>query len=815
MKYKHTIDNLLKTGFARHQNTEAYVHKETFRTYRWTYGDVQKLVSAMQYFLSEHNLQKGDRLMICAPNSPWWAITYFACARSGIVLVPVDFNSHPDFVKKVAKQTNPKLLILSIFRSDKLSLKSIVAEDLKSLLKDQKIKKLTPVKITSDDILEIVFTSGSTGDPKGVVLTQGNVASNVANLLQTWSIGPDHVLLSLIPLSHMFEQTIGLFTPFASGSKVVYITSIKPSAITAALKDEQVTTLAIVPAFLSLLRRRIIDESGAGAKQKVLQALFGIAKHLSVKTRRIIFKPIHNKIGPSLQYMIVGGAPLPVELETFWSTLGINVLQGYGMTETAPIATYSLHTSKKPGSVGKSLPNQKISIAEDGEILMQGPHVFNGYYKDKKATNHILKNNWLHTGDIGELDDEGFLFLRGRKKNMLLSENGLNIYPEDIESQLMNSAKLKDVVVLMSTVNNNPVLTGVFLTDLTQDKVQKIVNSVNLKLAGHQAIQRIVIWPEEDFPRTATRKVKRLEVQKLIDDTKTKQTVPKNSLTAVQEILSTVIKTGHNIKPNSTLAGDLGLDSLNRLELVTLLEEKLFAVIGEDQITQTTTVSDLETIVQAALKSPRKTNYKLITSEKEPLMTLKTALQDVLLVGPSLYQKMDFTQRPAYSEPVVFVANHTSHFDSLTFLRWLDNQRKHLAIAAAKDYFFKNPLKAWGMRRLLNAFPVDRDGNIKQSLLTIGTYLDAGKSVLIFPEGTRSIDGSIQPFKPGIGLIAQLLEVPVVPVKLTGNFAILPKGQTRPKRGKTTIIAGKPLNFSRSANLQEIPKIIKQALEEL
>lgn len=815
MGHSNTIAELVDESFVRFEKRQAFVYKEPFRTRSWTYGEIANLTSAMQAYLHEKGVKKGDKVMVCAPNSPWWVITYFACARMGVILVPADFNSHPDFIDSVAKLTKPKLCIISAYKATNLKTKTIIIEDLKRLLKDQKQASLPSVTIAPEDTLEIVFTSGSTGDPKGVVLTHGNVAANVGNLLTAWNIGNEHTLLSLIPLSHMLEQTVGLFTPFASGSKIVYLASVKPSAITAALKSEAVTTLIIVPAFLSLLRRRIITESAEKGKDKVLKAMLNASSYLPVALRRVLFMSVNRKIGPKLKYLVVGGAPLPIELEEFWSALGMHILQGYGMTESAPIATYSLHTSKKPGSVGMSLPNQSIRIADDGEILMKGPHVFDGYYKNRKATAGVIKDGWLHTGDIGELDVDGFLFLRGRKKNMLLSENGLNIYPEDIEGQLMNSAQIKDVVVLLSKQNGGQKLTAVFSTDLPLKAMKSIVNKANAELAAHQAIQSVVIWPNEDFPRTATRKVKRKEVQEFVDNKEQISAGKQAAHTPVEEVLLLVVPSAKKIGPKQVLSSDLGLDSLKRLELVTLLEEKLFAVVGEDQIDQTTTVSQLEVIVKEALKNPYKTSYNLILSEKEPLMTLRAFIQRLLFLGPSLYQKLTVPELPVVDEPVVFVANHSSHYDSLTFLRWFGMSRKYLAIAAAKDYFFDNSAKAWAMRRGMSAFPIDREGNIKQSLLTIGTYLDAGKSILIFPEGTRSQDGKLQSFKPGIGLIAQQLDVPVIPVKMTGNYEILPKGRSWPRRGATTLIAGKPLRFERTTDTADIVEKIHAAIEAL
>jgi len=431
----------------------------------------------------------------------------------------------------------------------------------------------------------------------------------------------------------------------------------------------------------------------------------------------------------------------------------------------------------------------------------------------------IDSDGWLHSGDIGELDRDGFLFIRGRVKNILLTASGMNVYPEDIEAELLNHRAIRDAVALISTHKGTEQLTAVLLTDLDEGAARAVVKEVNQSLASHQAIARVVIWPDVDFPRTPTRKVKRREVQTAIDrEAAAACTAPAHDADMLHAIIREVSPTAGIIEPHSLLASDLGIDSIKRLELITFIEERLLVVVDEASLSNDTTVGDLVRLIDAArgagsASAPKRAYGWLYAL---PVAAARSFLQALLLAPLRLSQRLSATSPLPLEPPAVFIANHTSHLDSLTFLRLAGYRgRRRLIVAAAGDYFFATRVTGFLSRFLVNAVPIDRTGNVRQSLDMIGHHLDAGRSVAIFPEGTRSPTGRMQSFKPGIGLIAQALEVPIIPVRLEGNFEQWPKGTRWPRRGSTVVRMGGARRYSVTTSADTIARDLQRAVERL
>ena len=812
-----TVPEALATIFDTYAHETVFVHRQPFYRQTWSYRDVEFRIEQMILFLQSKGLQKGDKIAICGPNSPWWLVTYLACAAQGIVVVPLDFNSTAEFIDTVLAETNARLLCKSVYKVYEGAVETVLLEDVERLMPradaaDPKLPLVTP-----DDVLEIVFTSGSTGAPKGVVLTHRNVMNNVANFLEAWPPERHQTNLSLVPLSHMLEQTAGFWAPFHLGYTIVYIASLRPTEITRALLEESVTCIITVPAFLQLLRRRIESQVAPNANARMLVR---IAVSMPPPIARGVTWPIRRRLGSHLQTLAVGGAALPADVEDFWTHLGLTIIQGYGLTETSPLATYSSQGSMRARSVGKGLPNQELTITETGELLLRGSHVFKGYYNNDTATEQVIDaEGWFHTGDIAEIDSAGFVFLKGRLKNMLLSSNGLNIYPEDIEAKLLNYGDIRDAVVLMDGHTDEPKLTAVVLTNQDEAYVSRVIRQVNTVLASHQTIQEHIIWPDTDFPRTPTRKVRRQVIQEAVDNhAADKPFIPSQDASQVQAVLRQVSGTDKPITADLTIVGDLAIDSIKRLELVTLLEEKLLVAVDETAITPTTTVAQLEQAIDESRRSSVKNAHTHVrgVSRNPFILWVQSVLQTLLLALLGRYQQICVSGSPPLAGPVLYVANHTSHLDAPTFLRVVGfSGRQRLVIAAAADYFFTNPFQSWVSRNLIHAVPVERDGAVRQSLERIGHELSLGRSVVIFPEGTRSNDGSIQPFKPGIGFLAASLRVPIVPVRLRGNYELLPKGARKLKKGAVSVTFGESRSYPVDVPPEAITRDLQQAVEGL
>jgi long-chain acyl-CoA synthetase len=812
-----TVPEALDAIFANYANETAFVYKQPFFRQAWAYRNVESRVWQMVAFLQSKGLKHGDSVAICGPNSPWWLVVYLACTVQGIIVVPLDFNSSSEFIDKVITGTDTKLFFKSVYKVYEGDSKTVLLEDLAYLMSADIVERPQLPDVSPEDTLEIVFTSGSTGTPKGVVLTHANVMSNVANFLEAWPPQRRQTSLSLVPLSHMLEQTAGFWAPFYLGCTIVYISSLRPTEITSALCEERITCIITVPAFLQLLRRRIMAqmERSTGARE-----LIRTASKLPAPAARLVSWPVRSRFGSQLHTLAVGGAALPADVEDFWTGLGYSVIQGYGLTEASPLVTYSSRVATRARSVGKGLPNQELRIAEKGELLLCGPHIFRGYYQNNEATKQVLDNDgWFHTGDIAEIDADGFVFLKGRLKNMLLGANGRNIYPEDIEAKLLNYSDIRDVVVLMANHGDESKLTAVVLTDKDGAHIRQIIHDVNQTLASHQAIQDHIIWPDTDFPRTPTRKIRRQEVQNAVDNRKTDEPfIPTQDASQVQMVLRQVSGTTKSITSDMTIAGDLAVDSIKRLELVTILEEKLLVSIDETMITPATTVGQLEQLIDKTRKSNANgaSRHRRGVTRNRLMLALQSAAQGLLLRLVGRYQRLEVSGAEFPEGPVIFVANHSSHLDAPTFLRIAGFRgRQKLVIAAAADYFFSGPIRSWLSRNLIHAVPVEREGAIRGSLELIGRELSLGRSVVIFPEGTRSTDGNIKLFKPGIGLLAASLQVPIVPVRLKGNFTLLPKGARWLQKGITTVNVGEARAYSVSLSPEEITGDLQQAVEDL
>lgn len=826
MTRPHTVSALFLNSCNTYAEKVAFVQRRKYRRVVWTYAELKQRTDQTIAFLGQQHLNTGDKLILLAPNSPEWSCIFFACASLGIIVVPLDINSTPEFIEKIAHTTNAKVFITS------RTLSPLTFSSLPTTLYIDDMAwdevHMTPTgsmpTIQPTDVLEIVFSSGSTGEPKGVVLTHENACSDVYMLSQVAPLSKAHQFLSIVPLSHMLEQTGGLLSPLFWGASVVYPHTIKPKYILAALQEEHITSIVCVPAILQLLKNSILR--GVEAAHKTTQFLQSLntAGKLPQRIRRMLSHTVRTKLGLSLKEFYVGGAPLDTSLELFWNQLGIIPLQGYGLTEASPLITASSLTAHRPHSVGRVLPGISVRITEDGELLLQGPNITQGYLNNDPATKAAFTDGWFHSGDIGTIDSEGYVYIKGRKKNTIIGASGMKIYPEDIEQALREFGGVKEAVICGIKKESSTLIVAAVLANVDTLGSEEVMTRTNAHLASHQQIQKLVVWSMPDFPRTTTRKIIRSEVEAFLitaeDQTTTTPLRPEAThADPLIRIVSDVTGMGAiAITPESNFVTDLHLDSIKRLELVSRIEDELGVEIAETHITQNSTVHDLTELVQYSEQNSPPTGVPT-WPRSSALKPVRSVVQWLLFLAIGAFQTLHITQSGPTGlpeGPLLFVANHESHLDTPTILRALPRrQRATLCVAAAKDYFFKNAFTAFCAQLLFNAFPLDRDGNVRESLASVGALLDTGHSVLIYPEGTRARTGQLGEFKKGIGIIAQEMGVPVVPVKISGNFQILPSGATIPKKGTTHITFGKPLHIPTGVSYIEITKLIQRAVATL
>ncbi len=808
-----TISKFIEESVEKFGDKIFLIDYEPFRKKKYSYNKIySQSISLVNYF-SKNNLKKGDKIIIYLNNSSDYVSLLFACAISGVIAVPIDINNNIEFVEEISKKVKAKIIFCSLYKSPKngnVFFKEKLSDIYEEFSKSIKIN----FKIKEEDIFEIVYTSGTTSNPKGVVITNKNLASNIKSAQDSFTDLSDLNILSILPLSHLFEQNAGLFTPMILGTKIVYTSSRKSSTIIKVINQERISEIITVPLFLQTIKEKIENEAKKKNKLNTLYNAIKKYENTSKFIKKIVFSKIRKNLG-NLNLFLVGGAPLENETEKFWRSIGIDVLQGYGLTESSPLLTVNTLKKNKVGSVGIPVSGVEIKIIDD-EIVAKGDNIFSSYFENEIETNRIIKDGWLYTGDIGKFDDEGFLFITGRKKNMILSSSGLNIYPEDIEKTLNSNDKVKDSYV--TSLDGGKSIIGVILTK-EKININELLASTNKKLSPHQYLKKIIIWHKQDFPRTPTLKIKRGEIETYL---KSQRIESKNIFTEDKliKIIAEICKPSSKINEDSILA-NIGLDSIKRIELSVAIEENFNIDFNEDSIDEKTTIKKLRSLIKENENIDEESGINYFNSKKFNFIRFPIQVLGFLFTKAFYSLQINGLENIPENENVIFIANHSSHLDTLTVLRALPVKiRMNTYTAGAKDFFFEKNGKYGRIignigRLTLNAFAFSRTTNIKQSLKDFGDIIDKGGNILIYPEGTRSLTGEMNPFKSGIGLLAWNMDTKIIPVKMSGLFEVFPKGAKSIRKGNAKIIFGKPIKIDKLKSYNQITKELENEVKKL
>ncbi len=475
-----------------------------------TYQGLQERVQKFAGYLQERGYKKGERIMIWCASRTNWMVAYLGALLAGLVVVPLDINTREDFLTRIAETTEAKALITTAKQYQSLRQSQLPFIDIEALPEGTLDMAALP-EVTGEDLAELVFTSGTTGQPKGVMLTHNNIASNAIAAVSVVNILDTDRALSILPLSHMFEMTIEVAVLYI-GASVVYAKSLVPDTILRLLATQGVTCMVLVPQALQLFMNGIERTVRQQKRERQWELLHRIAARLPFSWRRRLFSAVHKRFGGRFRFFVSGGAYLPPQLAAKWENMGFRVMQGYGATECSPVVSVTPYNDHNYTSVGKPLPGVEVRIAEDKEILVRGPNVAKGYWQNPEATAAAFEDGWYHTGDLGYLDMQNNLYLKGRKKNLIVLANGLNVYPEDVENVLTGNPLVKDAVVFgLSEREEGPQVHAVLLME-EPEKAKEVIQQANKQLAAHQQIRGFTVWPESEFPRTHTLKVKRQDV---------------------------------------------------------------------------------------------------------------------------------------------------------------------------------------------------------------------------------------------------------------------------------------------------------------
>ncbi|HEX3559704.1 MAG TPA: AMP-binding protein [Pyrinomonadaceae bacterium] len=855
-----TLNSYLEDFLKRGDET-AFADRRGLRVERWTYRRVAETARRFARELEARGIVHGERVIVWAANSAEWVAAFFGCLLRGVIVVPLDVESAPDFVARVRQQTQACLLLLSSETKGHgagLGLPFLMLEELDDALSRRSSEPLEQPCIEGSDLVEIIYTSGTTAEPRGVCLTHRNLLANLAPLEEEiqkylrWERVVHPVrFLNLLPLSHVFGQFMGLFVPQMLGGEVHFQASLNPSEIARTIKARRISVVVTVPRMLDTLREHVERREAAEGRGEGLRRKLAAAEGAHALRRLWTFRHVHRYFGWKFWAFVTGGATLDAGSETFWRRLGFALIQGYGMTETASLITVNHPFKTGRGSVGKVLPGQELKLGDGGEILVRGANVSPGYWRDSAA--HPLDDaGWLRTGDLGEMDADGQIYFKGRRKEIIITAAGLNIHPEDIEAALNAQPEIKgSAVVAVEGARGPEPLAVLIMRDAQADPAQA-VKRANQTLARHQRVRLWHVWPEGDFPRTPTQKVRKRDILERVKaegvgvgrqgDGGTKDesgAVKSEPLINHHTALNTSLlgEAPARLGPSAKLATDLQLDSLGRVELLSALEDRYQIEIDEASFTEATTVGDIERIIKSGGETQDASPYPYPAwTQRFPATWFRLALfYAVVLPITSLLcwaRVCGKDNLRGLHSQALFVSNHITYFDHALILRALPGRfRRRLAIAMEGERlrWWRRPPAGSPLHRRLrwlvqyfltvlifNTFSLPKSSGFRRSFAYAGETVDRGFSVLVFPEGVRAERVRLNPFKSGVGLLASELGVPVVPVRIDGLAELKVSGRRGfAFPGSVTINFGEPVSYSRDADAATITADLERRVKEL
>lgn len=819
-----------------HNDDIAYVDRRGLRTVRWSYQQIGELAAGLAALLAERNVVKGDRVLLWAENSAHWVAAFYGCLLRGAIIVPLDASSDQGFATRVLQQVEAKVLL-----TDRIVERASVFPGLPTLSLDTPAlpvplkENSKPVEqIDPNDLVEIIFTSGTTAEPRGVCLTHRNLLANLAPLEKEiqkylgWERWFHPVrFLNLVPLSHVFGQFMAVLVPPLMKGEVYFQNALNPGEVIETVKTERISVVVTVPRFLESLKEKLERDLEVGCT--------ATKQNGSFPQRVWSARRVHHRFGWKFWAFVSGGATLPASTEAFWRNLGFAVVQGYGMTETAALVSVAHPFKPKEGSIGKQLPGLEMKVATNGEILVRGDNISPGFWNGgvKPLTD---AEGWLHTGDLASTGEGGHLYFQGRQKDVIVTAAGVNIHPEDLEAVLNRQEGIRTSAVIGAEGRQGPEPVAVLLLrDPSRDAAAAVANA-NRELAAYQQIRHWLIWPEADFPRTPTQKVRKPALAEWIRSqaqgagTDASRVGARGELSPLGVLLGKVSSgVPTRLDPSLRLDSDLKLDSLGRVELLSLLEDHYQVELDEARLTSATTLGDVEeqlraqwaqgrtdSVVEASSGSAEDLNPETATEAKPrvvadsvqvrsarpypyplwPLARLTRWIraglfQCYIIPLARLLSRIEVSgleHLEGLKEPTLFVANHVTHADPGVILAALPRQfRNRMAIAMDGERLlsWRYPDSDQGLIRraglisfyylallTFNVFPLPRTSGFRRSFAFAGRAMDRGCHVLIFPEGRLTDDGQLQPFRKGIGLLAAGLNAPVVPVTLEGLFEL-------------------------------------------
>ena len=826
---------------------------------RYSYRQLYEVSRQVAFVLWERGYRKGDRVILFAENQPEWGIAYLAAVQIGVVVVPIDPQTAEGEIFALTEYTEAKGILTSeagVARLHNAHTKpGAEAESLEFLdinrfcqpFGSEQAENSVPTKselpavpdqfpnvdIDPDTVASIIFTMGTTVDPRGAMLSHRGFIANVMAVSQALPPEDTDRFLSVLPLYHALGFSCNFLMSIYAGTTVTYTNSLRPTTILAIMRETKITVLIGVPRLFQLLYDAI--------KRYVVQSPEAMEAPLAPE----VVEDIQAALGGHIRVLVSGGAALPDEIYDLFIELGLTIYQGYGITEASPVLSVNPHHKSKRSSVGPAVQGVQLQIinpdeAGVGEIVAHSPSLMQGYYRNQAVTGQVIRDGLLHTGDLGYFDEEGYLYLTGRSKDVIVSGAGKNIYPVELEALYRHSSLISEICVVgMSTDNMfeaaHAVIVPVCDNDRDRAEVEKAIHQhiqeCAQDLPTYQHIQTVHFWDTE-LPKTSDAVINRQRVKEILQEQLSLQTqvaprpdpvkgsldvdgnegalkltMATDTASGVEEVIISELSRlarlpADQIHLNSNLGTELGLDSMARVELLLLLESRLQRSIPDELIAKIQTVGDVTETVKAlqseATPPPidEEISAHIEQSESSHLSTTLAGLFRFSVWAIYRYYfsiKCSGLENLPREQPYIIAANHSSHLDTLAVMTVLGDEFKRLRVLAAKDYWFSTRFKSWFSGELLKFVPFDRHANFLQGLRISQEVLKQDECLLIYPEGTRSVTGELQPFKPGLGLLAYESGSPIIPAYIDGTYHALPKGKNLPRKSRIQVIFGKPI----------------------
>ncbi|MBK6345366.1 MAG: AMP-binding protein [Bacteroidales bacterium] len=761
-----------------------------------------EMFSQVEKFASLIRSDKSDHMVIFSENRPGWIFAFYAIWKVKGVAIPIDYLATASEVAYILKDSGPTVIFCSeasrrvmaeATQIAGISAKMIIIDEAESIPTEPFADSET-IQTAPEDTAVIIYTSGTTGSPKGVMLSYNNILTNVRAVSEHIRIyRHDSRVMILLPLHHIFPLVGTMIIPLYLGAMVAISPSMVSEDIMATLKNNSITIIIGVPRLYAAIRKGIMDKI---KKSGVARLLFFIARKVnSPAFSKRIFGTVHRKLGGSVEFLVSGGAALDSEVGHDLQTLGFEVLEGYGMTEAAPMITFTQPRRVRIGSPGEVMRETAVQI-KDGEIIASGPNIMQGYYKRPEETAEVLKNGWLYTGDLGYIDKEGFLYITGRKKEIIVLSNGKNVNPSEIESALLESPLVKDCgVFLKDNQLQVIILPEIATTDAIKDSNQEdifrhdLIEPFNNSVSAYKKLMRFYLTSEE-LPRTRLGKLQRFKLSDLAVDQDDEREVTEENEIPEFKIIAAYIREekGRKVMPYHHLEMDLGMDSLDKVGFQAWLQQNFGVNIEPSEMTRFGDVSKLSEFVSLnkTHMEEGKLNWTDILREKVNLKlpdTWFTGRWMVYLSRAFFHLYFRFRARGIENipeGPFILAPNHQSVFDGLFVAAYLRGHQIRKTYVYAKEKHIKQRwLKFLANRN--NIIIVDLNRDLKASIQKMAEVLKQDRNLIIFPEGTRTLNGKLGQFKKTFAILSRELNIPIVPVSIDGAFKALPKGSHFPR----------------------------------